>query len=98
MTTVVDVPAQTDTAELRLGDQVLTLPIEQATDGQSAINISSLLKEAHLTTLDYGYANTARRPAARSPTSTATPASCATAAIRSRSSPSARRSSRRPTC
>ena len=59
MTTVVDVPAQTDTAELRIGDQVLTLPIEQAVAGQPAINIGSLLKDGHVTALDYGYANTA---------------------------------------
>ncbi len=46
-------------ARLLVGDRELELPIEQATDGQSAINISSLLKDAGLTTFDYGYANTA---------------------------------------
>ncbi len=50
---------QIDRAELRLGAQVFELPIEQATQGQRAINITSLLKDAHVTTLDYGYANTA---------------------------------------
>jgi citrate synthase len=55
----VGVPPRDDAAELRLGEQVFSLPIEQATEGQSAINISSLLKEARLTTLDYGFANTA---------------------------------------
>ena len=59
MTTVVDVPAQADTAELRIGDKVLTLPVEQAVAGQSAINIGSLLKDGQVTTLDYGFANTA---------------------------------------
>jgi len=59
MTTVVDVPAHTDTAELRIGDKVLTLPIEQAVAGQPAINIGSLLKDGQVTALDYGYANTA---------------------------------------
>jgi citrate synthase len=59
MTTVVDVPAQTDTAELRIGDKVLTRPVEQAVAGQPAMNIGSLLKDGHLTALDYGYANTA---------------------------------------
>jgi len=59
MTTVVDVPAQTDTAELRIGDKVLTLPVEQAVAGQPAVNIGSLLKDGHVTALDYGYANTA---------------------------------------
>jgi citrate synthase len=51
--------AKQDVAELRLGDQVFDLPIEHATQGQPAINIAPLLKEAHLTTLDYGFANTA---------------------------------------
>ena len=46
-------------ARLQIGEQELELPIEQATDGQSAINISALLKEARMVTLDYGYANTA---------------------------------------
>ena len=59
MTTVVDVPAQTDTAELRIGDKVLTLAVEQAVAGQPAINIGSLLKDGQVTALDYGYANTA---------------------------------------
>jgi citrate synthase len=59
MTTVVDVPADTDTAELRIGDKVLTLPVEQAVAGQPAINIGSLLKDGQVTALDYGYANTA---------------------------------------
>ncbi|HEX5149318.1 MAG TPA: citrate synthase [Candidatus Limnocylindrales bacterium] len=48
-----------DTAELRLGEQVVELPVGQATEGQSAIDISALLKDAHVTTLDYGFANTA---------------------------------------
>jgi citrate synthase len=47
------------TAELRIGDQVLQLPIHEATEGQSAFDIGALLKDAHMTTLDYGYANTA---------------------------------------
>jgi len=59
MTTVVDVPAKTDTAELRIGDKVLTLPVEEAVAGQPAINIGSLLKDGQVTALDYGYANTA---------------------------------------
>jgi citrate synthase len=46
-------------ARLQIGDQEFELPIEQSTDGQSAINISKLLKDAGLVTLDYGYANTA---------------------------------------
>ena len=46
-------------ARLLVGDRELTLPIEPATEGQSAINIAALLKDAGLVTLDYGYANTA---------------------------------------
>ncbi|HYL41664.1 MAG TPA: citrate synthase [Candidatus Binatus sp.] len=56
-TPVLDAPAAT--AELRIGDKVLSLPIERATEGQDAINITPLLKDAHLTTLDYGFGNTA---------------------------------------
>ncbi|HYL40176.1 MAG TPA: citrate/2-methylcitrate synthase, partial [Candidatus Binatus sp.] len=56
-TPVLDAP--TTTAELRIGEKVLSLPIERATEGQDAINITPLLKDAHLTTLDYGFGNTA---------------------------------------
>jgi len=52
-------PSSIDSAELRLGEQVLNLPVERATEGQSAIDIGALLKDAHVTTLDYGFANTA---------------------------------------
>jgi len=52
-------PSSIDSAELRLGEQGLNLPVERATEGQSAIDISALLKDAHVTTLDYGFANTA---------------------------------------
>jgi citrate synthase len=51
--------APVTTAELRIGDKTLSLPIEKATAGQDAINITTLLKDAKLTTLDYGYGNTA---------------------------------------
>jgi citrate synthase len=47
------------TAELRLGELVLELPVEEGTQGQPAINIASLLKDSGATTLDYGFANTA---------------------------------------
>jgi citrate synthase len=59
MTATVEVPIINDTAELRLGEKVLDLPIEHPTEGQSAINVGALLKDAGLTTLDYGFANTA---------------------------------------
>jgi citrate synthase len=56
-TPLTEAPAAT--AELRIGDKAVPLPIETATDGQSAVNIAALLKETGLTTLDYGFANTA---------------------------------------
>ncbi len=46
-------------ARLQVGDRELVLPIEPATEGQPAVNIAPLLKDAGLVTLDYGYANTA---------------------------------------
>jgi len=46
-------------ASLNVGDASFDLPLEEATDGQSAVNIASLLKDAGVTTLDYGFANTA---------------------------------------
>jgi citrate synthase len=48
-----------ETAELRIGDKVLTLPIERGVAGQPAINIGALLRDGHVTALDYGFANTA---------------------------------------
>ena len=61
MTTIerVDAVPEVRTARLLVDGRELDLPIEAAVDGQDAINISSLLKDAQLTTLDYGYANTA---------------------------------------
>ncbi len=58
-TSQLDAPARTDIAELHIGERVLELPVEPAVEGQAAVNIASLLKDAHVTTLDYGYANTA---------------------------------------
>jgi citrate synthase len=58
-TTLHEAPPRIDAAELRLGETAFELPIEQATEGQPAVNIGSLLKDARLTTLDYGFANTA---------------------------------------
>jgi citrate synthase len=55
----VERPSGIDVAELRLGEQVLALPVERATEGQSAVDISPLLRDGHVTTLDYGFANTA---------------------------------------
>src|SRR5215212_5069981 len=46
-------------AELHLGEIAAALPVEEGTEGERAIDVSSLLKNAGVTTLDYGYANTA---------------------------------------
>ncbi len=47
------------TASLQVGETVLALPIAEATEGQSAVDVSTLLRDAGVTTLDYGFANTA---------------------------------------
>jgi citrate synthase len=47
------------TAELRIGDRTLEFPIEHGTDGYDAVDVSSLLKDGRLITLDYGFGNTA---------------------------------------
>jgi citrate synthase len=49
----------TEPATLHLGDMTLELPVETATEGPSAINVSALLKDAGHITLDYGFGNTA---------------------------------------
>ena len=46
-------------AELHLADTTLQLPVRQATEGQDAVDVGALLKDGHVTTLDYGFANTA---------------------------------------
>jgi citrate synthase len=46
-------------AELHVGETVLHMPIEEGTEGERAMDVSALLKNAGVTTLDYGYANTA---------------------------------------
>ena len=54
-----DAAPEPQVARLLIGGRELVLPIEQATDGQAAVNISALLKDAGVVTLDYGYANSA---------------------------------------
>ncbi len=54
-----EVPVGAPPAELRIGEQTLELPVRPAVEGQAAVDIGSLLKDAHVTTLDYGFANTA---------------------------------------
>ena len=48
-----------EAAELHVGETTLRLPIVRATEGSDAIDISTLLRDAKMTTFDYGYANTA---------------------------------------
>jgi citrate synthase I (hexameric type) len=47
------------TASLQVGETALTLPIMEATEGSPAVDISTLLRDAGIVTLDYGFANTA---------------------------------------
>ncbi len=54
-----EAPARPETAQLHIGDRVIDLKVEPATEGQSAVNIAPLLQTAGYTTLDYGYGNTA---------------------------------------
>ncbi|OPZ31765.1 MAG: Citrate synthase 1 [Lentisphaerae bacterium ADurb.BinA184] len=51
--------AKIGTAELRYGDKTLTLPVLEGTEGERAIDIRTLRDETGLTTLDYGFKNTA---------------------------------------
>jgi citrate synthase len=47
-----------DTAQLRIGDKTIELPIVVGTEGEQAIDISKLRKETGAITLDPGYVNT----------------------------------------
>jgi len=48
----------TETAELRIGDQTVQLPVITGSEGERAIDISRLRAETGCITLDPGYANT----------------------------------------
>ena len=52
------VRAMAETAELRVGDRVVKLPIIEGSEGERAIDIRKLRDETGLITLDPGYANT----------------------------------------
>ncbi len=47
-----------ETAQLRIGDKILELPIIEGSEGERAIDISKLRSDAGVITLDPGYANT----------------------------------------
>jgi citrate synthase len=46
-------------AELRIGERTFTLPIERGSEGYAAINVTTLLRDAGMITLDYGFGSTA---------------------------------------
>ena len=46
-----------ESAELRLGDKTISLPIIEGSEGERAIDISKLRSETGYITLDPGYAN-----------------------------------------
>ena len=47
-----------ETAQLRIGDKTVELPIIEGTEGERAIDITNLRRDAGVITLDPGYANT----------------------------------------
>ena len=47
-----------ETAQLRIGDKTVDLPIIEGTEGERAIDITNLRRDAGVITLDPGYANT----------------------------------------
>src|SRR5687768_5095393 len=48
-----------DSAELRIGERTFSLPIVRGTEGHPAINVTTLLRDAGMITLDYGFGSTA---------------------------------------
>ena len=88
----------TRTARLTFGDQTIELPVIEGTEGELALDISSLRAQTGLITLDPGFGNTGRLQERASRSSTARRASSATAASPSSSSPSNPASSRRACC
>ncbi|MDA8203802.1 MAG: citrate synthase [Chloroflexi bacterium] len=46
-------------AKFSVDDRELTLRVEEGTEGERGVHIGNLLKDAHVTTIDYGFANTA---------------------------------------
>ena len=51
--------SETEKATLHIGDTIAELPVLAATQGASAIDLSTLNKQTGLNTLDYGFVNTA---------------------------------------
>ena len=51
--------ASPTTAELRIGERTFSLPMERGSEGYPAINVNTLLRDAGVVTLDYGFGSTA---------------------------------------
>ena len=51
--------ASPKTAELRIGARTFSLPMERGSEGYPAINVNTLLRDAGVVTLDYGFGSTA---------------------------------------
>ena len=51
-------PKSVDSAELRIGDQTISLPILVGTEGERAIDVRKLRDQTGYITFDPGYANT----------------------------------------
>ena len=79
------------------GDKALEFPVYGGTIGPDVVDIRALYGKTGMFTYDPGFLSTRRAPR-RSPTSTATRASCSTAAIPSSSSRCTATSSRSATC
>src|SRR5688572_989266 len=54
-----DADLSPDTAELRIGERTFSFPIVRGTEGYPAINVTTLLRDAGMITLDYGFGSTA---------------------------------------
>jgi citrate synthase len=60
MSAITEPPAEAAaTAELQVGETTLHLPVQPSTVGYQAVDVSTLLRDAKVTALDYGFANTA---------------------------------------
>ena len=51
-------PKPVDTAELRIGDKTIALPVLVGTEGERAVDIRKLRDQTGYVTFDPGYANT----------------------------------------
>jgi len=55
---------KTETVRLIYGDQEITLPVVEGTEGERAVDISTLRRDTGLITLDEGFVNTGSTPSA----------------------------------